>query len=222
MSDNTELKLAAQRIVEVQTSQDVPIGILFDQFEALASPEVVLALIAENKSLRGNCKALGKSKRTKEFNREKRKTVKLQQGIDNARESILTWIQLHDDRIAENDQLKAENDQLFGETERLKAENGRLKMEIECAQLNLSVAVGVKNSQQSELHEAKSENEALREEIEHSKTNPLYSTRANSRRYVWLRDNHIGDSPESINLDPGPRPGLNSSIDAAMGKGEQS
>ena len=51
MTDNTELKRAAQRIVEVQTSQDVPIGILFDEFEALASPEAILALIAENERL---------------------------------------------------------------------------------------------------------------------------------------------------------------------------
>jgi len=51
MSDNTELKQAAQRIVEVQTSQDVPIGILFDEFEALASPEAILALIADNEAM---------------------------------------------------------------------------------------------------------------------------------------------------------------------------
>ena len=53
MTDYSELKRAAERIVEVQTSQDVPIGILFDEFEALASPEAVLALIAENDALGG-------------------------------------------------------------------------------------------------------------------------------------------------------------------------
>ena len=53
MTDNTELKQAAQRIIEVQTSQDVPIGILFDEFEALASPEAILVLIAENQALKG-------------------------------------------------------------------------------------------------------------------------------------------------------------------------
>lgn len=53
MTDNTELKRAAERIVEVQTSQDVPVGILFDEFEALASPEAILALIAENEALKG-------------------------------------------------------------------------------------------------------------------------------------------------------------------------
>ena len=54
MTDYTELKRAAERIVEVQTSQDVPIGILFDEFEALASPEAILALIAENERLSGD------------------------------------------------------------------------------------------------------------------------------------------------------------------------
>lgn len=52
MSDYSELKTAATRVVEVQTSQDVPISKLFDEFDALASPEVVLELIAEVKGLR--------------------------------------------------------------------------------------------------------------------------------------------------------------------------
>ena len=48
MSDYSELKTAATRVVEVQASQDVPISKLFDEFDALASPEAVLALIADN------------------------------------------------------------------------------------------------------------------------------------------------------------------------------
>ncbi len=48
MTDHTELKRLATRIVEVQTSQDVPISKLFDDFEAAACPETILALIAEN------------------------------------------------------------------------------------------------------------------------------------------------------------------------------
>ena len=51
MSDYSELKTAATRIIEVQTSQDVPISKLFDEFDALASPEAVLALISEVDSL---------------------------------------------------------------------------------------------------------------------------------------------------------------------------
>ncbi|MGX9761884.1 hypothetical protein [Pseudomonas shahriarae] len=53
MTDYTELKRLATRIVEVQTSQDVPISKLFDDFEAAACPETILALIAENKRLTG-------------------------------------------------------------------------------------------------------------------------------------------------------------------------
>ncbi|WP_432755339.1 hypothetical protein [Pseudomonas sp. WMBT8] len=51
MGDHSELKRLATRIVEVQTSQDVPISKLFDDFDAATSPEVVLALIAENERL---------------------------------------------------------------------------------------------------------------------------------------------------------------------------
>lgn len=38
----------------------------------------------------------------------------------------------------------------------------------------------------------------------------------NSDRYVYLRDVHIGDAPENINLAAGPLPGLGSAIDAAI------
>lgn len=52
MTDYTELKRLATRIVEVQTSQDVPISKLFDGFDAATSPEVILALIAENERIK--------------------------------------------------------------------------------------------------------------------------------------------------------------------------
>lgn len=44
--------------------------------------------------------------------------------------------------------------------------------------------------------------------------------REDAERYRWLRDEHIGDDPESINLDraPGQR-GLDAAIDAARKKG---
>lgn len=102
------------------------------------------------------------------------------------------------------------------------AENDRLeRLALDAVNAEFSVNTDIE-SMCAERDQLKAENEALREEIEHSKTNPLYSTRANSRRYVWLRDNHIGDNPEAINLECGPWPGLNSAIDAAMGKGKQS
>lgn len=37
-----------------------------------------------------------------------------------------------------------------------------------------------------------------------------------SVRYRWLRDEHIGDDPASINLAEGPKRGLSAAIDAAM------
>lgn len=51
MGDLSELKRLATRIVEVQTSHDVPISKLFDDFDAATSHEAVLALIAENERL---------------------------------------------------------------------------------------------------------------------------------------------------------------------------
>ena len=35
-------------------------------------------------------------------------------------------------------------------------------------------------------------------------------------RYRWLRDHHIGDDPEAINLQPAKRSGLNAAVDAAI------
>lgn len=47
MTDYSELKQAAIKIVEVQTSEEVPISKLFDEFEALASPETVLEILSK-------------------------------------------------------------------------------------------------------------------------------------------------------------------------------
>lgn len=58
MTDHTELKRLAQRIVDVQTSQNEPISKLFDEFEAAASPEAVLALIAERDQLKAENESL--------------------------------------------------------------------------------------------------------------------------------------------------------------------
>lgn len=88
MSDHSELKTAATRVVEVQTSQDVPISKLFDEFDALASPEAVLELIAEVEGLRA------------------------QHGRDSAELSSLC--QARDDARKERDQLKSEVEQLRG------------------------------------------------------------------------------------------------------------
>lgn len=46
----------------------------------------------------------------------------------------------------------------------------------------------------------------------------LEAAQADAARYRWLRDEHIGDCPESINLEPAHRlvRSLDSAIDAAM------
>lgn len=60
--------------------------------------------------------------------------------------------------------------------------------------------------------------EALQSDLEMARQAPLYSARMDAQRYRWLRDTHIGDDPESINLEPANKPGLNAAIDAAMSK----
>ena len=64
--------------------------------------------------------------------------------------------------------------------------------------------------------------ERLQCELSHAKSSPLYSTRCDAERYRWLRDIHIGDDPESINLNSADKPGLSKAIDAAMLKADRS
>lgn len=92
MSDYSELKTAATRIIEVQTSQDVPISKLFDEFDALASPEAVLAMIGEVEGFRA------------------------QHGRDSA--ELRSLCQARDDARKERDQLKADNEELRKDAER--------------------------------------------------------------------------------------------------------
>ena len=47
MKDYSELKEAATRIIEVQPAPGVPFAKMFAEFDSLATPEVVLELIAE-------------------------------------------------------------------------------------------------------------------------------------------------------------------------------
>ena len=102
---------------------------------------------------------------------------------------------------------------LITEVEALKAERDYCRR---VADHNLDLGVQYMN----ERDQAKTDNELLRAEINHLKQCPLYSTRMNSKRYLWLRDSHIGDDPESINLECGPNNGLDSAIDAAMSNKE--
>ena len=113
MTDYTELKRLATRIVEVQTSQDVPISKLFDDFDAATSPEVVLALIAENESLRGSCKAMGADmgKLTRERNSFRSQAEKARAEVAGLRTGYEAYEQV-------NAELKAECDALRKDAER--------------------------------------------------------------------------------------------------------
>lgn len=52
MTDNAELKRLAERVIEIEARDgDEPIGEAWEEFEAVATPSVVLALIAENDRL---------------------------------------------------------------------------------------------------------------------------------------------------------------------------
>lgn len=103
MSDHSELKEAATRIVEVQTSQDVPISKLFDEFDALASPEAVLAMIGEVEGLRA------------------------QHGRDSA--ELRNLCQARDDARKERDQLKAEVERLTADNTSLRGSCAKLGAE---------------------------------------------------------------------------------------------
>lgn len=66
MSDHSELKKAALRVVEIESSEGESISDAWEDFESAANPAAVLELIAEverlttdNTSLRGSCAKLG-------------------------------------------------------------------------------------------------------------------------------------------------------------------
>ena len=67
MVDQSELKRSAKRVIDIEVSDgDEPVGEAWDQFESVATPSAVLALIAENerldldnRSLKGSCSRLG-------------------------------------------------------------------------------------------------------------------------------------------------------------------
>lgn len=48
----------------------------------------------------------------------------------------------------------------------------------------------------------------------HELEDALEATQKDAERYAWLRDYHIGDQPDFINLSGGP--GLDAAIDSAL------
>lgn len=122
MSDYTELKRLATRIVEVQTSQDVPISKLFDDFDAATSPEVVLALIAENERLVPFEEAYATACNVRN------RLIKENELLDRL---VVTNKALSDSFRAERDQLRAEVAGLRTGYEAYEQVNAELKAEVE-------------------------------------------------------------------------------------------
>ena len=92
MSDHIELKKAALRVVEIESSEGESISDAWEDFESAANPAAVLALIAEVEGLRA------------------------QHGRDSA--ELRSLCQARDDARKERDQLKAEVESLRKDAER--------------------------------------------------------------------------------------------------------
>lgn len=92
MSDHSELKKAALRVVEIESSEGESISDAWEDFESSANPAAVLALIAEVEGLRA------------------------QHGRDSA--ELRSLCQARDDSRKERDQLKAEVEALRKDAER--------------------------------------------------------------------------------------------------------
>jgi hypothetical protein len=135
--------------------------------------------------------------------------------------------------IAENEGLHAQHARDSGELRKLcaardsarrerdqfKANSERHKMDLECAQLNLSIAVGVKNSQQSELHEAQAENEALRKDAERYRFVSQLAWYIDKAAYVYdigKATSAWADDREAVDSDD-----VEAAIDTAMGEGDR-
>jgi hypothetical protein len=59
MTDNTELKRVAQRVIDIEALYGgEPIGEAWGEFEAAATPAAILALIAENERLSADCSSM--------------------------------------------------------------------------------------------------------------------------------------------------------------------
>lgn len=59
MTDNTELKRLAERVIDLEAGDgEAPIGEAWDEFEAVATPSSVLALIAESERLKVDLKSV--------------------------------------------------------------------------------------------------------------------------------------------------------------------
>lgn len=138
MTDYTELKRLATRIVEVQTSQDVPISKLFDDFEAAACPETILALIAENERLTACREAL-----TKERAAQMRQRDELRAEVAGLRTGYEAYEQVNAELKAEVEGLRKDSDKwnsVQRAGDQLLADEGRAAIWSACSRILISVA----------------------------------------------------------------------------------
>ena len=103
MSDHIELKKAALRVVEIESSEGESISDAWEDFESGANPAAVLALIAEVEGLRA------------------------QHGRDSA--ELRSLCQARDDARKERDQLKAEVERLTADNTSLRGSCAKLGAE---------------------------------------------------------------------------------------------
>ena len=103
MSDHIELKKAALRVVEIESSEGESISDAWEDFESAANPAAVLALISEVEGLRAqNCR-------------------------DSA--ELRSLCQARDDARKERDQLKAEVERLTADNASLRGSCAKLGVE---------------------------------------------------------------------------------------------
>jgi chromosome segregation ATPase len=106
------------------------------------------------------------------------------------------------------DSLADERDQLKAENETLRTGCSELRGLFADAAEQCCKAEGERDQCNSEITSLTKEADQLHHQCAR--------LRKNSERYCWLRDMHIGNDPESINLDSAVKSGLDAAIDAAM------
>ncbi|PUB36584.1 hypothetical protein C8K66_10263 [Pseudomonas sp. GV105] len=135
MTDNTELKRLAERVIDLEAGDgEAPIGEAWDEFEAVATPSAVLAQIAENERLRVDLKSVV---RLNNENADLFKAKNDQLKADNERQAaqFKEWQASHHANYVaaadERDQLRAEIAGLKTGYEAYERVNAELKGEVE-------------------------------------------------------------------------------------------
>jgi hypothetical protein len=130
MTDYAELKNSAEKTKSLEYFPPEPYDddrrysdaeIAWLEFVNTATPDLILALIAENKSLKGSCKAMGSrniDKTLRENQRLKELVAKLQESARVAAEVKDGANRFGEGMEKERDQLKAENEALRKDAER--------------------------------------------------------------------------------------------------------